>query len=163
MRSAICARLGRQLGVAFLLEGRVQRAANRVRVNAQLIDARTDAHVWAETYDRDRADVFAIQRRDCQSHRRTVAGEALANEKESHRTRRPRLIWRLSTLYPGQVTSSQGRFQRDLRASPQEAIELLDEAVKRDPSFFDAYCQLAYAHEYLMDLLDCHIPLGLPG
>src|SRR5437763_15091534 len=53
--------IGQQLGVAHLLEGSVQRAANRVRVNAQLIDARTDAHLWAQTYDRDLADVFAIQ------------------------------------------------------------------------------------------------------
>ena len=53
--------IGRQLGVAHVLEGSVQRAGNRVRVNAQLIDARTDRHLWAETYDRDLADAFAIQ------------------------------------------------------------------------------------------------------
>jgi len=53
--------IGQQLGVAYLLEGSVQRTANRVRVTAQLIDARTDAHLWAQTYDRDLADVFAIQ------------------------------------------------------------------------------------------------------
>src|SRR5207342_1809231 len=53
--------IGQQLGVAHVLEGSVQRAANKIRVNAQLIDARTDAHLWAQTYDRDLADVFAIQ------------------------------------------------------------------------------------------------------
>src|SRR5437762_713577 len=53
--------IGQQLGVAHLLEGSVQRAANKIRVNAQLIDARNDAHLWAQTYDRDLADVFAIQ------------------------------------------------------------------------------------------------------
>src|SRR5207247_6634527 len=53
--------IGQQLGVVHLLEGSVQRAANKVRVNAQLLDARTDAHLWAQTYDRDLADVFAIQ------------------------------------------------------------------------------------------------------
>src|SRR6202030_3364384 len=53
--------IGKQLGVAHLLEGSVQRAANKVRVNAQLIDARSDTHLWAQTYDRDLADVFAIQ------------------------------------------------------------------------------------------------------
>src|SRR5947208_6366206 len=53
--------IGRQLGVSHLVEGSVQRSINRVRVNAQLIDARTDAHLWAQTYDRDLADVFAIQ------------------------------------------------------------------------------------------------------
>jgi TolB-like protein/serine/threonine protein kinase len=53
--------IGRQLGVAHVLEGSVQRVGNRMRVNAQLVDARTDRHLWAQTYDRDLADVFAIQ------------------------------------------------------------------------------------------------------
>src|SRR5260370_34961572 len=53
--------VSRQLGVAHVVEGRVQQAGNRVRVNAQLVDARTDRHLWAQTYDRDLADVFAIQ------------------------------------------------------------------------------------------------------
>src|SRR5262249_49799716 len=53
--------IGQQLGVANVVEGSVQRAGNRVRVNAQLVDARTDQHLWAQTYDRDLADVFAIQ------------------------------------------------------------------------------------------------------
>src|SRR5262249_33895003 len=54
-------RIGEELGVAHVVEGSVQRAGNKVRVNAQLIDARYDAHLWAQTYDRDLADVFAIQ------------------------------------------------------------------------------------------------------
>src|SRR5205807_3179563 len=53
--------IGQQLGVAHVVEGSVQRAANKIRVNAQLIDARDDEHLWAQTYDRDLADVFAIQ------------------------------------------------------------------------------------------------------
>src|SRR5207249_1716555 len=51
--------IGQQLGVAHVLEGSVQRAGSKVRVNAQLIDARTDKHLWAKTYDRELADVFA--------------------------------------------------------------------------------------------------------
>ncbi|HUE41042.1 MAG TPA: adenylate/guanylate cyclase domain-containing protein, partial [Chthoniobacterales bacterium] len=54
-------KIGEELGVAHVVEGSVQRAANKIRVNAQLIDARTDTHLWAQTYDRDLADVFAIQ------------------------------------------------------------------------------------------------------
>jgi len=54
-------KIGEELGVAHVVEGSVQRAANKVRVNAQLVDARNDAHLWAQTYDRDLADVFAIQ------------------------------------------------------------------------------------------------------
>jgi len=53
--------IAQQLGVVNVVEGSVQRSGNRVRVNAPLIDARNDAHLWAQTYDRDLADVFAIQ------------------------------------------------------------------------------------------------------
>src|SRR5438045_6521283 len=53
--------IAQQLSVAHVVEGSVQRTGNRVRVSAQLIDARTDMHLWAEHYDRDLADVFAIQ------------------------------------------------------------------------------------------------------
>src|SRR5437762_2798061 len=53
--------IGRQLDGAYIVEGSVQRAGDRLRINAELIDARTDAHVWAETYDRTSADLFAIQ------------------------------------------------------------------------------------------------------
>jgi TolB-like protein len=53
--------IGRQLGVAYILEGTVQRASSRVRVNAKLIDARSDSQIWAESYDRDTADLFVIQ------------------------------------------------------------------------------------------------------
>src|SRR6266705_5955794 len=59
--------IGRQLGVAYIMEGTVQRARDRLRINAELIDARTDSHVWAETYDRTAADLFAIQSELAQS------------------------------------------------------------------------------------------------
>src|SRR5881392_1698038 len=75
--------IGQQLGVAFLLEGRVQRAANRVRVNAQLIDSRTDAHVWAETYDRDLADIFAIQSEIAKAIAEQLQAKLSPNEKKA--------------------------------------------------------------------------------
>ena len=53
--------IGRELGVRYVLEGSVRRSGNRVRVNAQLIDAETDAHLWAERFDRDIGDLFALQ------------------------------------------------------------------------------------------------------
>src|SRR2546421_9256044 len=75
--------IGQQLGVAHLLEGSVQRAANRVRVNAQLIDARTDAHLWAETYDRDLADVFAIQSEIAKAIADQLQAKLSPNEKKA--------------------------------------------------------------------------------
>ena len=73
--------ISQQLGVAHLLEGSVQRAANRVRVNAQLIDARTNAHLWAQTYDRDLADVFAIQSEIAKAIAEQLQAKLSANEK----------------------------------------------------------------------------------
>src|SRR5205814_7679596 len=66
--------IGQQLGVAHVLEGSVQRAGSKVRVNAQLIDARVDKHLWAKTYDRELADVFAIE---------TEVAQAIANELQA--------------------------------------------------------------------------------
>ena len=141
--------IGQQLGVAHVVEGSVQRAANKVRVNAQLIDARNDAHLWAQTYDRDLADVFAIQSEIAKAIADQLQAKLSPNEKKA--IEQPPttdlaafdLYSRAKSLLLTASFSATG--EPDLR----KAIELLDEAVKRDPSFFDAYCQLAYAHEYL--------------
>jgi serine/threonine-protein kinase len=145
-------KVGKELGVAHLLEGSVQRTANRVRVNAQLIDARTDAHLWAQTYDRDLADVFAIQSEIAKAIAEQLQAKLSPNEKKA--IEQPPttdlaafdLYSRAKSILLTESFSVTG--DPDLR----KAIELLDEAVKRDPSFFDAYCQLAYAHENLYAL-----------
>ena len=140
--------IGKELGVAHLLEGSVQRDAKRVRVNAQLIDARTDAHLWAQTYDRDLADVFAIQSEIAKAIADQLQAKLSPNEKKA--IEQPPttdlaafdLYSRAkSLLLTADISMTQ---EPDVR----KAVELLDEAVKRDPSFFDAYCQLAYAHEW---------------
>ena len=76
-------KIGQELGVAHLLEGSVQRSGNRVRVNAQLIDARNDAHLWAQTYDRDLADVFVIQSEIA----KTIADQLQAKLSPSEKSR----------------------------------------------------------------------------
>src|SRR5437870_2339356 len=141
--------IGQQLGVAHVVEGSVQRAANKVRVNAQLIDARTDAHLWAQTYDRDLADVFAIQSEIAKAIADQLQAKLSPNEKKA--IEQPPttdlaafdLYSRAKTLVLTAGLSATGE------PDERKAIELLDEAVKRDPSFFDAYCQLAFAHEQL--------------
>ena len=75
--------IGQQLGVAHVVEGSVQRAANKVRVNAQLIDARNDAHLWAQTYDRDLADVFAIQSEIAKAIADQLQAKLSPNEKKA--------------------------------------------------------------------------------
>src|SRR5438128_538981 len=154
--------IGQQLGVAHLLEGSVQRAANRVRVNAQLIDARTDAHLWAQTYDRDLADVFAIQSEIAKAIADQLQAKLSPNEKAA--IEKPPttdlaafdLYTRAKTLL---LTTSFGTANEQ---SLRQAIELLNQAVTRDPAFFEAYCQLAYAHEGLYALTGVdHTPARL--
>src|SRR5437870_1891144 len=141
--------IAQQLGVANVVEGSVQRSGNRVRVNAQLIDARTDAHLWAQTYDRDLADVFAIQSEiakaidDQLQDKLSLTEEKAIEQPPTTDLAAFDLYSRAKSLVLTANFSVTG--ESDLR----KAIELLDEAVKRDPSFFDAYCQLAYAHEFL--------------
>src|SRR5437016_14289124 len=141
--------IGQQLGVAFLLEGRVQRAANRVRVNAQLIDARTDAHIWAETYDRDLADVFAIQSEIAKTIAEQLQAKLSPNEKKAIEQPPTTDLAAFDLYSRAKSLLLKAAFSATYEPDVRKAIELLDEAVKRDPSFFDAYCQLAYAHEYL--------------
>jgi adenylate cyclase len=155
-------KIGEELGVAHVVEGSVQRAANKIRVNAQLIDARNDAHLWAQTYDRDLADVFAIQSEIAKAIADQLQAKLSPNEKKAIE-QPPTTDLAAFDLYSRaksllltasfSVTNDQDR---------RKAIELLDEAVKRDPSFFDAYCRLAYAHEslYAISGLD-HTPARL--
>jgi TolB-like protein/class 3 adenylate cyclase len=137
--------IGRQLGVAHVLEGSIQRIANRIRVNAQLIDARTDAHLWAQTYDRDLADVFAIQSEIAQ----TIADQLQArmSPREKAAIAQPpttdpvaeRLFvqaWQLVELGSNP----------DAKEALLQAVSLIEEALARDPRFLRACGLLVTAH-----------------
>src|SRR5256886_2005682 len=142
-------KIGEELGVAHVLEGSVQRAANRVRVNAQLINTRNDAHLWAQTYDRDLADVFAIQSEIAktiadQLQAKILPREKLDIEKQPTKDLAAYDLYARATGAIDVAPNSQNGKENFL-----QAVSLLEEAVKRDPSFFDAYCQVAYAHETL--------------
>src|ERR1700730_10091692 len=134
--------IAQQLGVANVVEGSVQRSGNRLRVDAQLVDARTDAHLWAQTYDRDLADVFAIQSEIARAIADQLQAKLSANEKKAIE-QPPTTDLAAFDLYSRAkslvLTTS---FSVTDEPDRRKAIELLDEAVKRDPSFFDAYCQL---------------------
>ena len=141
--------IGQQLGVAHLLEGSVQRSATKVRVNAQLINASTDAHEWAENYDRPVDDLFAIQSEIAKAIADQLQAKLSPTEKKAIE-QPPTTDLAAFDLYSRAkslllTTGFSATNDRDVR----KAIELLDEAVKHDPSFFDAYCQLAWAHEFL--------------
>ena len=141
--------IGQQLGVAHVLEGSVQRAANKVRVNAQLLDARTDAHLWAQTYDRDLADVFAIQSEIAKAIADQLQAKLSPNEKKAIEQPPTTDLAAFDLYSRAKSLILTAGFSATGEPDVRKAIELLDEAVKRDPSFFDAYCQLAGAHGYV--------------
>ena len=93
--------IGAELGVANVVEGSVQRSGNRLRVNAQLIDARNDAHLWAQTYDRDLSDVFAIQSEIAKTIADQLQAE-LSPQEQSAIQRPPTTDIAALTLYAGQ-------------------------------------------------------------
>jgi len=141
--------IGSDLRVSHVLEGSVRRIGTRLRMNAQLIDTRTDHHVWVEQYDRDLNDVFAIQSEIAQK----VAGQLRAKISPTEKLaieRKPtgdlvafELYSRAISLTPTSRAPAPGA------ESGLQAIDLLNAAVARDPSFFEAYCALAAAHDQL--------------
>ena len=141
--------IAQQLGVANVVEGSVQRSGNRVRVNAQLLDARTDAHLWAQTYDRDLADVFAIQSEIAKAIADQLQAKLSPNEKKAIEQPPTTDLAAFDLYSRAKSLLLTANFSATGEPDRLKAIELLDEAVKRDPSFFDAYCQLAFAHENL--------------
>src|SRR3989440_3327438 len=149
------------LGVAHVLEGSVQRAANRVRVNAQLIDARSDAHLWAETYDRDLADVFVLE---SELAEKIVAQlkTKLSPEEKAAIAERPTKDLAAYDLYARAKTL----IETSLFSTPQneslfEAVRLLNQALQLDPAFALAHYQLANAHDLLYFLGADHTPARL--
>jgi len=152
--------IGQQLGVAHVVEGSVQRSGDHIRVNAQLIDARSDAHLWAKTYDRNLADVFAIQSEIAKSIAHELRANLSPNVKAAIEepptadvvafdlyTRAKTLL--LATGFSG-LKKGVDQYSR--------ATELLNAAVAQDPNFFLAYYQLARAHSEVYLFAIDHTP-----
>jgi len=130
------------LGVSHVVEGSVQRAGGRVRVRAQLIDARSDAHLWAEQYDRDVADVFAIQSEIAQQ----IVNQLRAKLSEAEKA----AIVERPTADPVAYAYYTKAKEMDLSVNWEgdeknlnQKVELLEKATQRDPNFALAYCALA--------------------
>ena len=138
--------IGNDLRISHVLEGSVRRAGTHLRLNAQLIDTRTDTHVWAEEYDRELNDLFAIQSEIAQKvaerlHAQVTSSERVAiEEKPTNDLVAFELYSRAHNIW--------GKFTRG-KEDMLQVIDLLNQAVARDPSFFKAYCELAGAHDQL--------------
>jgi TolB-like protein/Flp pilus assembly protein TadD len=142
--------IAQALKVAHVVEGSVQRSANRVRVSAQLIDARNDTHVWAEKYDRDLADVFAIQSEIAEKIADQLQARLSPTEK-SAMNERPTSDMVAYDLYLRGKELIYDSVVDPAHASETyfKLVQLLDQAVARDGAFFLAHCQLAYAHDQI--------------
>jgi TolB-like protein/class 3 adenylate cyclase/Flp pilus assembly protein TadD len=134
------------LGVSRVVEGSVQRTGNRVRVRAQLIDARTDTHIWAEQYDRDLADVFAIQSEIAQ----TIADQLQANisprERADIANPPTNNLTAFNYYVQAQALWADASDPVHGKQKLTEAARLLDAAVTGDPNFFLAWCLLSKTH-----------------
>jgi TolB-like protein len=135
--------IARELGVAYILEGSVRRAGNKVRVTGQLIHAATDEHVWAKAYDRDVTDVFAIQAELAQAIAAALQA-AISPAEKSLLERKPTDNPAAYDLYlKARQQQSQGGF-----GDEEAVIALLDQAVQLDPNFAEAWGMLAARHAF---------------
>jgi serine/threonine-protein kinase len=139
--------IGNDLRVSHVLEGSVRRTGTVLHMNAQLIDTRTDTHVWAEEYDRDLGEMFAIQSEIAQKVADQLHAQMSASEKVAieGRPTADLTAFDLYTRAKNIVLVMSDRTTAELL----EAVDLLNQAVARDPSFFDAYCKLAETHDFL--------------
>jgi adenylate cyclase len=129
--------IGRELGVRYVLEGSVQRSKNQVRINAQLIEAESDAHLWAERFDSDRSDLFALQN-EITARIAVALNQELIAAEAARRTERPDVleyILRARAAYAKPVS----------RERNAEGIRLLELALALDPHSAEAQSMLAGA------------------
>jgi TolB-like protein/class 3 adenylate cyclase/Tfp pilus assembly protein PilF len=153
--------IAHQLGVANVVEGSVQRSGNRVRVNAQLVDARTDAHLWAQTYDRDLADVFAIQSEIAEQIVSQLKSKMSPREKAAIDVRPTRDLEAFDLYFQAKQLINTFHDTPDWKETLLKAIRLLDEAISLDGNFALAYCLATRANEALYWFNLDHTPVRL--
>jgi TolB-like protein/Tfp pilus assembly protein PilF len=143
--------IGKALGVATILEGSVRRIGNRVRVNVQLINADTDEHLWAEDYDRDLTDVFAIQTDLAQK----IARELQAKLSPTEKAQIERKPTENSEAYFAFLQAHDLCTRPDkLRPTIEKAEQLYEQATRLDPDFARAFAGLAWVHDWIYHTYD---------
>ena len=153
--------IAQQLGVAHILEGAVRCVGKQVRISAQLINARTDLHEWAEHYDRPLDDIFAIQSEIATAIAEQLQAKIAPHEKAALDQRPTNDLVAFDLFVRAKTLLLTTSFSTHGKDNLLEAVQLLDEAVARDPNFLLAYCQLANTHDQLYFLGLDHTPKRL--
>ena len=154
-------KIATDLGVAYVLEGTVQRADNRIRISAQLIDARTDSHLWAEHYDRNSADVFAIQSEVAKNIVAQLKVNLSPSEKAAIDVRPTRDLEAFDLYLQAKQLINTFHETPDWKETLLKALRLLDEAITRDGNFALAYCLATRANIDLYWFNLDHTPVRL--
>jgi len=149
--------IGRELGVATLLEGSVRRADSRVRITSQLVDAKTEEHLWAETYDRDLTDIFAIQS-DVAQKIAAALKATLTPEEEQRIEDRPTDNLEAYEYYLRGNALTKYSYLGGGSQSRLDAIEMYTKAVELDPTFTLAYVALSIWHAHTYYYYTDHTP-----
>src|SRR5438132_4104509 len=155
--------IGDVLRVSHVLEGTVRRSGGKVHVNAQLVDARTDAGIWAEEYDRDLNDVFAIETEVAQSIANRLRAKVSASEKVAMQEwpTKDLVAYDLYVQAISLIDKAAYESGKEQGKDYFQAIELLNQALARDSAFLLAYCRLAEAHDELYFMQIDHMPSRL--
>ena len=138
--------IAQALGVSHVLEGSVRRSDGKVRVSAQLIDARNDTHLWADSYDRDLADVFATESDIAEAIVEQLQAKLSPSEKAAIEERPTKDITAHDLYVRAKLLNESSSFHTRRLEKLVEAAGLLDQAVARDPDFLLAHCLLANTH-----------------
>jgi adenylate cyclase len=139
--------VGRELGVRYVLEGSIRRSGDRVRITTQLIDAMTGAQRWAERYDRELSDVFAVEDEVARTIVTILA--AYVNKAETERTLlKPPATWEAYDYYLRGAHVFGLEFTSRAAALIYEARRFLEQSLSIDPGYARAYAMLARTHAY---------------
>ena len=153
--------IGNALGVAHILEGSVRRESGRVRVTARLVDIRTNADLWAESYDRDLTDIFGIQSEIAQQITRELQATLSPSEQSAIEQTPTKSVEAFDLYTRAKTLRLTSNFGPLFNGHMEQAIELLNQAVARDPEFLLAWCELATAHDLLYFTGYDHTPARL--
>ncbi len=141
--------IGHELGVAYVVEGVVRMVGTRVRISAQLIDARSNVYQWAQSYNRPVDDIFAIQSEIAQTIAEQLKARIAPEEKAAIEETPTRDLVAFALNTQASVLLKATSFSPRGKEKLLQAAQLLGEAVARDPGFLAAWCQLAETHDIL--------------